>query len=85
MNFESVHRTDIPNGRNGKHKSFIAKVIADLEKLGMGEALKIPISELPYSKEKIRSALNRAARKEGRVVATSSDAANLYIWNSLPK
>jgi len=36
---------------------------------------------LAESKEKVRSALNRATRKAGRTVATASDASFLYVWN----
>jgi len=46
-----------------------------------GSALKIPLLDLPDSKENIRSALNRATRQRGRCVATSSDAEFLYVWN----
>lgn len=82
MNFKSMHRSDVPEGRNGKHKEVVAKILQDLERLDKGEALKIPLEVLPYSKEKIRSALNRASRKQGLVVATASDAEHLYVWNS---
>jgi hypothetical protein len=34
------------------------------------------------SKEKVRSALNRATRKAGLKVATASDQTFLYVWNS---
>jgi len=33
------------------------------------------------SKEKVRSALNRATRNGGRNVATASDKNFLYVWN----
>jgi hypothetical protein len=36
---------------------------------------------LPESKAKVRSALNRATRKDGRHVATASDDTYLYVWN----
>jgi hypothetical protein len=36
---------------------------------------------LVESKEKVRSALNRATRKAARKVATASDANFLYVWN----
>ena len=38
-------------------------------------------SVLAESKEKVRSALNRATRKSGRNVATASDDVFLYVWN----
>jgi P-type E1-E2 ATPase len=39
------------------------------------------LAELVLSKEKVRSALNRATRKTGRNVATATDATFLYVWN----
>jgi hypothetical protein len=38
-------------------------------------------TSLAESKEKVRSALNRAIHKSGRNVATASDAVFLYVWN----
>jgi hypothetical protein len=39
---------------------------------------------LTESKERVRSALNRATRKNGRSVATASDSTFLYVWNETP-
>ncbi|HUP38506.1 MAG TPA: hypothetical protein VM115_00190 [Vicinamibacterales bacterium] len=41
----------------------------------------MPLAELRASKEKVRSALNRATRKMGLTVATASDDEYLYVWN----
>jgi len=46
-----------------------------------GSALKVPLAELAESKEKVRSALNRATRKRGIKVSTASDEKFLYVWN----
>jgi hypothetical protein len=43
------------------------------------------LSELAEGKAKVRSALNRATRKNGHVVATASDGEFLYIWNAPAK
>jgi len=40
--------------------------------LSTGSALKVPLAELVESKEKVRSALNRATRRAGRKVMTAS-------------
>ncbi len=80
MNFRSVSQTDIPKGRNGKHKEVVLQLLSDLSQLPSGQALKIPLSELPDSKENIRSALNRVTRIRGIEVATASDAENFYVW-----
>ena len=78
--FESILQGDVPKGREGKHKKIIARLLSDIARLQPGSALKVPIDELPDSKENIRSALNRATRQHGLEVSTSSDEENLYIW-----
>jgi hypothetical protein len=80
MKFASIRQTDLPTGRNGRHKAIVQQLLSDLQQLEPGEALKVPLSELPDSKVNIRSALNRATQQLGIEVATSSDAENLYIW-----
>lgn len=81
-NFETTSRLNVPTGRNGKHKSVVTQILNDLEKLESGQALKIPICELPDSKVNIRSALNRATHKLDRTVATAADDEYLYVWNT---
>jgi len=76
-----MEQVDVPQGRHGKHNKNVATILRDLDKLKDGTAIKIPLSELAESKEKVRSALNRATRKAGRTVATASDASFLYVWN----
>src|ERR1039457_7409659 len=80
MKFESVRQLDVPKGRDGKHKLIVTQLLSDIDQLGAGTALKVPLSALPDTKEKIRSALNRATRFRGMEVATSSDAEFLYVW-----
>jgi DNA helicase TIP49 (TBP-interacting protein) len=79
--FKTIVQADVPQGRNGKHKEIVTTILQDLDRLKAGSALKVPLSELAESKEKVRSALNRATRKAGRKVATASDSAFLYVWN----
>jgi hypothetical protein len=71
----------VSQGRNGKHKQVVTKILSDLDQLPAGIALKVPLAELAESKENVRSALNRAINKAGRNVATASDANFLYVWN----
>jgi hypothetical protein len=78
--FKSMIQADVPQGRNGKHKQIVTMILKDLDGLKADAALKVPLSELAESKEKVRSALNRATRKAGRKVATASDANFLYVW-----
>jgi hypothetical protein len=81
MNFAAMSLKDVPQGRNGKHKDIVKKILSDLERVADSGALKVPLAELPAGKEKVRSALNRATRKKGIIVATASDDAYLYVWN----
>ena len=63
MNFRAMAQTDVPQGRNGKHKAIVTKILSDLDQLPKGAALKVPLAQLDQSKEKVRSALNRATAK----------------------
>ena len=81
LNFKSIAQVDVPQGRNGKHKEIVTKILSDLDQIEPGIALKVPLAELTESKEKVRSALNRATHKRGQVVATASDEEFLYVWN----
>jgi hypothetical protein len=81
MHFKTMVQADVPQGRNGKHKLIVTNILQDLDNLAAGAAIKVPLTELDESKEKVRSALNRATRKAGRNVATATDADFLYVWN----
>lgn len=79
--FKTMVQLDVPQGRNGKHILIVTAILKDLDRLKAGSALKVPLAELLESKEKVRSALNRATRKAGKEVSTASDANFLYVWN----
>jgi len=81
MHFKTMVQTDVPQGRNGRHKEIVSIILKDLDRINDGAALKVPLAELADGKEKVRSALNRATRKAGRNVATASDGTFLYVWN----
>jgi hypothetical protein len=81
LHFKTMIQSDVPQGREGKHKQIVTTILRDLDRLGPGSALKVPLADLAQSKEKVRSALNRATRKVGRHVATASDDSFLYVWN----
>jgi hypothetical protein len=81
LHFKTMVQADVPLGRNGKHKLIVTTILKDLDSLKAGSALKVPLDGLAESKEKVRSALNRATRKAGRKVATAADATFLYVWN----
>jgi hypothetical protein len=82
MSYNAISQKDVPKGREGKHRHIVMRILGDLEQLADGLALKIPLAELPDTKENIRSALNRATRLRNMNVATSSDAEFLYVWKN---
>ena len=83
MNFQTMSQADVPQGRKGKHKGIVTKILSDLDRVPKGNAIKIPLSDLTDGKENVRSALNRATRKAGRTVGTATDDLYLYIWNEM--
>ncbi len=82
MKFEAVLQTDVPKGRDGKHRGITTQLLSDISQLAPGTALKVPLSQLPDTKENIRSALSRAARLSEISLATSSDDEFLYVWKT---
>jgi hypothetical protein len=80
--FEAIGQNEVPRGRESRHKRIIDQLLTQIDQLAPGTALKVPLSALPTTKANLRAALNRATRKRGLSVATSSDAANLFLWKS---
>ena len=80
--FATVAQIDVPHGRNGKHKSIVTAILAELANVDEGQALQIPLGELADSKENVRSALNRASHKLNHPLATAADEKFLYVWTS---
>ena len=78
--FPSIAKADLPTGRAGKHRDIVHALLDDLSALPAGRALKIPLTDLPDTKENIRSALSRATQKLGIEIVTSSDDDHLYVW-----
>ncbi|MEO6805244.1 MAG: hypothetical protein ABI286_11490 [Edaphobacter sp.] len=82
MKFESVLQINVPKGREGKHKEIITQLLSDIAKLTPRSALKIPLDQLPDTKQNIRSALSRSASQKKIGLATSSDNEFLYVWKT---
>jgi len=83
--YESMNRSDVPQGRKGKHRKAVADILADLSKLNARQAIKIPLSTLNGEKmQNLRSALNRVTRERDIAVETSSDEKYLYVWRADP-
>ena len=44
MNFASMAQKDVPQGRNGKHKEIVTKILSDLD-LDVGDAATLPVHD----------------------------------------
>jgi hypothetical protein len=83
--YASLNRSDVPQGRKGKHRKAVANILGDLSKLNAKQAIKIPLSSLDGEKmQNLRSALNRVTRERNIPVETSSDEKYLYVWRADP-
>lgn len=81
--YAAVNRSEVPQGRKGKHRKAVADILADLPKLNARQAIKVPLSSLNGEKmQNLRSALNRVTRERNIPVETSSDEKFLYIWRA---
>ena len=79
--FDTIRIEDVPKGRKGKHHTFVAQILNDLERLPAGSALKIPFSEFKGTRlANIRAALNRVTKSREIDVNTSTDTGALYVW-----
>lgn len=81
-NFETMRQMDVPQSRNGKHRRIVSTILADVEGLEPGAAVKVPLSALKDTKENVRSALNRETRKRDMRISTAADANFLYVWRT---
>jgi hypothetical protein len=85
LHYSAVNRSDVPQGRKGKHRKAVADILGDLSKLTAQQAVKIPLSSLDGEKmQNLRSALNRVTRERKIPVITSSDDKYLYVWRADP-
>ena len=81
--YAPMNRSDVPQGRKGKHRKAVADILADLSKLNPQQAIKIPLSGLNGEKmQNLRSALNRVTRERNIPVETSSDEKFMYVWRA---
>lgn len=83
LHYSAVNRSDVPQGRKGKHRKAVSDILGDLSKLNAKEAVKIPLSSLDGEKmQNLRSALNRVTREKNISVLTSSDDKFFYVWRA---
>jgi hypothetical protein len=65
--------------KSAKYLGAVDKILAALDKLPKGKALRITLSK--RQKEGVRAALYRAAQQSGRKISTSTEDEFLYVWN----
>jgi len=83
MHYSSVDRSDVPQGRKGKHRKAVSDILGDLSQLNAQQAVKIPLTSLKGEKvQNLRSALNRVTRERKIPLVTSSDEKYLYVWRA---
>ena len=46
MNFKTLAVPEVPQGRNGKHKLIVTRILSDLDRVEDGMAIKIPLIDL---------------------------------------
>jgi hypothetical protein len=81
LNFETIDSVNVPHGRKSKHNALLTRIIEDLQRVGPGVALKIPVSVFGSQKpENIRAALARELKKSSLVVNTALNDDYFYVW-----
>lgn len=81
LNFASILQVDVPQGRHGKHRKLVSRILEDLERAAANAAIRIPLTGLDGEKmQNVRSALNRVTRAKSMDVATAADEKYLYVW-----
>jgi hypothetical protein len=81
--FSSRLISTVPHGRKGKHNLIVSMSLDDLTNLEMERAVLVPLESLEGEKmENVRSALNRATRQKGMLVATATDEKYFYVWRT---
>ena len=80
-NYETVALDKLRTTRRGKHHDFVSTVMADLETLKKGAAIKVPLKDTKgESVVRLRAAINRASASKGMKISTMSDQDFFYIW-----
>lgn len=82
-NFGRTPIGGLKKSRKGKHYQLLTKILEDLRTTEPGYAVKIPLSSaagVPVLN--LRSAVTRAASKEGIAISTSADDNNFYVWKA---
>jgi len=80
LHYSSVAQSEVPRSRKGKHHKLVSDILGDVERVALGQAIKIPRGQLRASVPEVRSALSRASKQNGFDLATAADDTSLYVW-----
>jgi hypothetical protein len=82
-NYGRVLISVLKRSRKGKHHELMSKIMEDLKRSAPSYAVRIPLSSIEgIPVLNLRSAIVRAAKKDGISVSTSSDDQDFYVWKA---
>lgn len=82
-NYGRTPVSGLKKSRKGKHHALLLKIMDDLRRSQPGFAVTIPLAGIGgVPVLNLRSAIVRAASKEGISIASSSDDENFYVWKA---
>jgi hypothetical protein len=82
-NYGRTAISGLKKSRKGKHHGLLMKIMDDLRKSQSGYAVTVPLASIGgIPVLNLRSAIVRAASKEGINISTSSDDESFYVWKA---
>ena len=80
-NYGRVRVSTLKKSRKGKHHLLLKNIMDDLRGVETGFAVRIPLAGVgEVSVLNLRSAISRAAAKEGIAIATSATDEDFFVW-----
>jgi hypothetical protein len=78
--YRQVKVNALDKGRRGKHHDLVVGILRQLETLGAGAAMEIPLESVGTGLANLRSAVYRASASQGLEIVTQADEKNFYLW-----
>jgi hypothetical protein len=79
--YEIVSLSQIRQGRRGRHHELVTTIFDQLQKIGDGQAIKLPLGKPGKAfVSNLRAALLRAAASRNIKVGTYSEDGYIYVW-----
>jgi hypothetical protein len=80
LHYRQVKVNALDKGRRGKHHDLVVGILRQLETLGAGAAMEIPLESVGTGLANLRSAVYRASASQGLEIVTQADEKNFYLW-----